>query len=204
MDLIKIGKFIQEQRRAKNLTQVQLAQKIGVSEKTISKWECGNGFPDTTLMLPLCKELNITSNELLSGKLLGGDKEYREQAEINLLNFKKVQEKNAKFLLTLEWIIGIYSVIILLASTTVVAYLTIPTIWRVIIVIMGLILAFIGFHYCLVIEKDAGFYECSNCHNKYVPTYKQVVLSRHIGRTRRMQCPMCHKKSWHKKTINKD
>lgn len=97
MDLIKIGKFIQEQRRAKNLTQVQLAQKIGVSEKTISKWECGNGFPDATLMLPLCKELNITSNELLSGKLLGGDKEYREQAEINLLNFKKVQEKMQNF-----------------------------------------------------------------------------------------------------------
>ena len=53
MDLKITGEFIQECRKNKKLTQVQLAQKIGVSEKTISKWECGKGFPDTTLMLPL-------------------------------------------------------------------------------------------------------------------------------------------------------
>ena len=85
MDLAKTGKFIQERRRLKNLTQVQLAVKIGVSEKTISKWECGNGFPDTTLMIPLCKELEITANELLSGKLLPNENEYKEIAEKNLL-----------------------------------------------------------------------------------------------------------------------
>ena len=78
MDLIKIGKFIQQQRKEKNLTQVQLAQKIGVSEKTISKWECGNGFPDTTLMLPLCSALSISANELLSGKLINENDEYKK------------------------------------------------------------------------------------------------------------------------------
>ena len=73
MDLIVTGKFIKEQRKAKGLTQLQLAEKIGVSEKTISKWECGNGFPDTTLMLPLCSALGISANELLSGKILSTD-----------------------------------------------------------------------------------------------------------------------------------
>ena len=102
MDLVKIGKFIQECRKAKNLTQVQLALKIGVSEKTISKWECGNGFPDATLMLPLSKELGITTNELLSGKILSSDKEYKNLAETNLINLKQTQEKTSKFLLTLE------------------------------------------------------------------------------------------------------
>ena len=68
MDLKVIGEFIKQQRKAKGLTQVELAEKLLVSEKTISKWECGNGFPDTSLILPLCKELDISANELLSGK----------------------------------------------------------------------------------------------------------------------------------------
>ena len=70
MDLSKTGKFIAERRKEKGLTQVKLAEKLNVSEKTISKWECGNGFPDTTLILPLCEILEISSNELLSAKLL--------------------------------------------------------------------------------------------------------------------------------------
>ena len=74
MDLGIIGKFIQERRKAKKLTQVQLSEILEVSEKTISKWESGRGFPDTTLILPLCKVLDITANELLSGKLLPTDK----------------------------------------------------------------------------------------------------------------------------------
>ena len=80
MDTIKIGKFIQEQRKLKNLTQLQLAIKIGVSEKTISKWECGKGMPDASLMLPLCKSLNISANELLSGEKLSNN-EYKDKAE---------------------------------------------------------------------------------------------------------------------------
>jgi len=84
MDLKIIGKFIQEQRKSKNLTQVQLSQIIGVSEKTISKWECGNGFPDTTLILPLCKALDISANELLSGKRLETNN-YKDHAEDNLI-----------------------------------------------------------------------------------------------------------------------
>ena len=59
MDLKQIGCLIKEQRKAKGLTQSQLAQKLCVSEKTISKWECGGGFPDASLMLPLCKALDF-------------------------------------------------------------------------------------------------------------------------------------------------
>ena len=65
MNLQIIGRFIKEQRKIRGMTQAELAEKICVSEKTISKLECGNGFPDTSLMLPLCKELGITANELL-------------------------------------------------------------------------------------------------------------------------------------------
>ena len=79
MDLSVTGKFISERRKEKGLTQVKLAEKLNVSEKTISKWECGKGFPDTTLILPLCEILENSANELLSAKLLPTDKEYRQQ-----------------------------------------------------------------------------------------------------------------------------
>lgn len=204
MDLVKTGKFIQECRKAKNLTQVQLAQKIGVSEKTISKWECGNGFPDATLMLPLSKELEITANELLSGRKLESDKEYKSLAETNLINLKQTQEKNSKFLLSLEWIIGIFSIVILLSSIFIASFVYMADAWRIVLCVTGTILALIGIHFCLIIEKDAGFYECGHCHHKYIPTYKQIVLSRHIGRTRHMKCPKCNKRSWNKKTISEE
>ncbi len=204
MDLLKSGKFIQECRKAKNLTQVQLAQIIGVSEKTISKWECGNGFPDTSLMLPLCKALDITANELLSAKLLSSEKEYKDIAEQNLIQFKQMQEKNNKFLLSLEWVIGILSVLFLLTTTLISSYWEIHTGWRISLIVFGFVVCLVGVHFCMIIEKDAGFYECGHCKHKYIPTYKQILFSMHFGRTRHMKCPKCNKRSWNKKTINLD
>ena len=204
MDLAKIGVFIKECRKEKNLTQVQLAVKIGVSEKTISKWECGNGFPDATLMLPLCKVLGITANELLSGAKLSSDKEYKELAENNLVNLKKEQEKTTRFLLTLECVLGIMSTIVLFLCVGIASFVNMPEAWRIVIVVAGLIVCVFGISFCMIIEKDAGFYECQHCHHKYVPTLKQMYGAMHMGRTRYLKCPKCNKKSWQKKTINKD
>ncbi|MBQ3158510.1 MAG: helix-turn-helix transcriptional regulator [Clostridia bacterium] len=204
MDLSKTGNFIQECRKAKKLTQVQLAQKIGVSEKTISKWECGNGFPDTTLMLPLCRELGITANELLSAKRLYEEVEYKEQAEANLVTLKNMQEKSAKFLLMLEWVIGILSTVLLLTTVVVASLVNMPLYLRIILIVVGTILSMVGIHFCLLIEKDAGYYECGRCHHKYIPTYCSVLNAMHVGRTRYMKCPNCNKRSWQKKTINKE
>ena len=156
MDLAKIGVFIKERRKAKGLTQVQLAIAIGVSEKTISKWECGNGFPDATLMLPLCKALGISANELLSGRKLTDDKEYKQVAESNLVNLKDAQVKTAKFLLVLECVIGILSILVLLLCVGIASFVNIPEAWRIVIVVAGLIVCVFGISFCLVIEKDAG------------------------------------------------
>lgn len=202
MDLAKIGKFIQERRKQKNLTQVQLAQKISVSEKTISKWECGNGFPDTTLMLPLCEALGITANELLSGKLLQSENEYKEVAEQNLLTLKSQQEKSNKHLLTIEYVVGYMASITFLVLIFVASYCDLTLGWRIGLILFGLVNFVVGVHFCLKIEKEAGFYECAHCHHKYIPTYKQVLWSMHMGRTRYMKCPKCEKHSWNKKTIN--
>ncbi len=200
MDLKIIGNFIKSQRKEKGLTQVELATKLSVSEKTISKWECGYGFPDTTLILPLCKELDITANELLSGKKLSSE-EYQTEAEKNLLTLKKQQEQDHKFLLTLENVLGYLSSITFIILVFVASFANLSTWVRILLIVIGFIHIVVGIHFCLTIEKDAGYYECQHCHNKYIPTYKQILLSMHYGRTRYMKCPKCNKKTWQKKVL---
>ncbi|MBQ8572260.1 MAG: helix-turn-helix transcriptional regulator, partial [Ruminococcus sp.] len=70
MDQIKIGKFISKCRKEKNLTQMQLAEKLGITDRAISKWETGKSLPDSSIMLELCEMLGITVNDLLSGEVV--------------------------------------------------------------------------------------------------------------------------------------
>lgn len=84
MDQIKIGKFIANCRKEKNMTQRQLADILEISDKTISKWECGKGLPEVQFMIPLCDLLGINVNELLSGEKLSAD-EYQKKAEENMI-----------------------------------------------------------------------------------------------------------------------
>ena len=204
MNLKNTGKFIQDRRKQKGFTQIQLAQKIGVSEKTISKWECGKGFPDTSLILPLCNALNINANELLAGKLIDSDVEYKKTAENNLILLKAQKDRNAKLLLSVEWILGILSCLLIVACAFIFSFEQISLVHRILILVFGGILGAIGLIFCFIIETKAGFYECSHCHHKYVPSYKDVNMAMHLGRTRYMKCPQCQKKSWQKKVITKD
>lgn len=110
MDIVKIGKFIAENRKKKNMTQAQLAEKLGVTAKTISRWENGNYMPDISLLKPISEELGITLNDLLSGEKVEKE-QYQEKLEENILNtidysHKKVNEKNSSIGLLLV-VIGI-------------------------------------------------------------------------------------------------
>ena len=95
MDQIQIGKFIAESRKAKDLTQRQLADALSISDKTISKWECGKGLPEVSLMLPLCAALEITVNDLLSGEKVS-EVDYQRKAEGNMMDLMKENEENRK------------------------------------------------------------------------------------------------------------
>lgn len=90
MDQEKIGGFISTLRKEQGMTQQQLADAIGVSNKTISKWECGKGMPELALIVPLCHILQISINEFLSGEHLL-EKGYTEKAEVNMMNLKRKQ-----------------------------------------------------------------------------------------------------------------
>ena len=95
MNQRKTGQFIAELRKEQQLTQQELADKIGVSNKTVSKWECGNGMPDISSIIPLCQVLNITVNELIAGERLTQDN-YSQKADENMMHFMEKEEKQQK------------------------------------------------------------------------------------------------------------
>lgn len=96
MDQEKIGKFILELRKDKKMTQQELADKIGVTDRAISKWENGRGMPDISLMKPLCEILDITLNELISGEKID-KKEYQKKSDENILKTIKYTNKKTNF-----------------------------------------------------------------------------------------------------------
>ena len=203
MDQVKIGKFIAERRKAEGFTQMQLAEKLYITDRAVSKWECGRALPDSSIMLDLCAILKISVNDLLCGEFVSNDN-YQEELENNLIELAKEKERSDRHLLKLEWVLGILSVIVLLVPIIIAAYLPMEDWQRVLLTFSGFIPCFVGVFFALKIEQVAGYYECRHCAHKYVPTYRQMNLSMHMGRTRYMRCPKCNKKSWQKKVINKD
>lgn len=95
MDSKKMGAFIAKKRKEQQMTQKQLGEALGCSDKLISKWECGNGLPDASMMLPLCELLKINVNELLSGESLTQDS-YHEKAEENIMNLVLTNENQKR------------------------------------------------------------------------------------------------------------
>lgn len=201
MDQIKIGKFINLRRKNKNITQSALSEMLGVTDRAISKWENGICLPNASIMMDLCKILGITINDLFSGEVVDM-KDREKRLEENLLEMTKMKEQRDKELLNLEIFIGVVVTIIFITCIFTASFVSMPIWLRIVLVIMGIIPFTIGIGYAIRIEQVAGFYECSNCHYKYVPTYKSVLFAMHINRTRKMKCPKCKQKTWHKKVAS--
>ena len=201
MEQLKIGKFIAECRKRENLTQMQLAEKLNITDRAVSKWETGKAMPDSSIMLDLCKILKITVNDLLCGEIVVMDN-YKEKTEELLLEMANQKEQTDKRLLSLEILIGILSVIILLGFTFVASFFNMENWLRITFIIFGFLVALIGLVYALKIEQTAGYYECQVCKHRYVPTFSSVLRAMHINRTRYMKCPKCKHFSWQKKVIS--
>ena len=206
MDLIAIGKFIAEKRKAKNLTQLQLAERLYVTDRAVSKWECGRCLPNSSIMLELCEVLGISVNELLAGKELEMEN-YSKQAELNLLETIKQKEESDKRLLRLEIIIGVPITVLFLALLFVGVlgheYGDLPLWAMIVMVSLGAALFLVMAFLALRIEQKAGYYECRECGHRHIPTYAQVLFAPHINRSRFMKCPHCGKRTYQKKVISK-
>ena len=203
MDQIKIGKLIAECRKKLKLTQAQLAEKLNVTDRAVSKWETGRAMPDSSIMLELCDILKISVNDLLCGEIVGMDN-YDKKLEEKLIKMLKQKEESDKRLLSLEIFIGLMVSIILFSLIFVAAFVQMEDWLRIVLIFIGFIPFTIGITFAIRIEQTAGYYECEKCGNRYVPTFRSVLNAPHINRTRYMKCPKCGQKSWQKKVISKE
>ena len=203
MDQVKIGRLIAECRKKQGLTQAQLAEKLGITDRAVSKWENGKAMPDSSIMLDLCSILKITVTDLLNGEVVTME-HYNEKLEKIMLETVKQKQESDKRLLALEILIGILSMVILLGFTFIASFLQMADWLRICLIVAGFAICMVGIVYALKIEQTAGYYECAKCHHRYVPTFASVLWAMHYGRTRYMKCPACHKHSWNKKVLEKD
>lgn len=202
MDIDKIGKFISERRKSKKLTQEQLAEKLNISDRAISKWERGICLPDASIMIKLCKILDINVNELLSGEMLN-EKEYNEKAEELLLELKQQEEEKDKTIFYTVYFFTFIILFLFLGICFIVNFYLEEEPIQLAIILVSTLLLLIACLYAVKIESLVGYHECKLCHHKHKPSYKEVLWAMHFGSTRYLRCPKCHKKSWNKKIIKK-
>ena len=202
MDLVKTGRFIAECRKKANLTQMQLAEKLSITDRAISKWETGKSLPDSSIMLELCGLLGITVNDLLSGEKISMENSNQKNEQL-LLDMAKELERKNKTIWTSMWTIMTVSMIALFAGISIAAVMIPEGPWQA-VVILGICVVFlIPCFYALKLEISVGAYKCKNCGHEIVPTYSEALWAMHSGTTRYLKCPKCNKRTWCKKVLNK-
>ncbi len=203
MEQEKIGNFIASRRKEQGFTQAVLAEKLGITDRAVSKWETGRSLPDAAIMPELCDLLKINLSELFSGERIAMEN-YKETSDALLLEMKKQEESSNKRILHLEKLLITMTIVVSLTMIFVGCYLM-----KAHLALGIALLAFgaaIVFFTCFVgvkIEHDTGYYECPVCKKRYVPTMKAVVMALHSGTSRKMKCPYCGNKSYHKKVLTK-
>ena len=203
MDQIRSGRLIAEERKKKGYTQRQLAEKLNISDKTISKWECGNGFPEVSLLLPLCDELGITVNDLLSGEIVPRE-DYQKKAENNMVEMIREREANKKqFTLTL--LLGGVSLAAFLTLLIVVCVYTdvIPLTVKLILLAIACVIFTVGVTAVMEGQRKIGYYQCEKCGETFVPGFRTHLLGFNMVSRRFMKCPCCQKRAWCRKMMEK-
>ncbi|MBQ9735864.1 MAG: helix-turn-helix transcriptional regulator [Clostridia bacterium] len=203
MDQVKIGRFIAECRKKADLTQMQLAEKLNITDRAVSKWETGRAMPDSSIMLALCDILGISVTDLLCGEVVSMENNNKE-LETKLLESLREKEKADRRLLRMEIVTGILCLPVLLGCVLLAELLALPEWQKVLIVLGGLLPLLIATPFMIRIEQVAGYYECAHCKARHVPKYSSVFGAMHFGRTRYMKCPSCGKRSWQKKFTTKE
>lgn len=201
MDQIKIGGFIAEERKRKGYTQKILSEKLGISDKTISKWERGNGFPEVSLLIPLCSELDITVNELLSGERVS-EEQYRKKAEENMVNLVKEAQENKKKII-LSVMVGILTILATVPLFMVARMFDIRTGVRITFIAIGIVVLIIGIAVACIMDREAGAFECPECHERFIPDMKSYIMAAHTLTKRKLICPKCGAHRYCKKVLTK-
>ena len=201
MNQVQIGRFLAQERKRKGYTQKQLSEKLGISDKTVSKWECGNGFPEVSLLLPLCGELDITVNELLSGERVC-EEDYRRKAEENMVNLVKEAQESRKKIILSAMVAGLA----LLAAVPLIVLsgaLSMETWLRALLIAIGLVVIAIGIAIACILDREAGAFECPECKARFVPEMKDYLMGPHTFTKRKLTCPHCGAHRYCKKVLTR-
>lgn len=208
MDQIKIGKFIASCRKEQGMTQAVLAEKLGISDRAVSKWETGKSMPDSGIMLELCELLKINVNELLSGEHITIE-DYNAKSEEVILGLKSENEKYAKRLLRSEAyivVVGVVASLAMIIAGTIIALKNgenDPL--AIVLIVSGCVIVVAAALIGLGIEVKTGYYECAECGHIYKPSsLLKTAFAIHMNTTRYMKCPKCGKRCWQKKVLTKD
>ena len=127
-----------------------------------------------------------------------------ESVENEVAELRQENQKLSKFLLNIEWVLGYLCSLTLIGCILVAALVELPVWARIVLIAFGIISFILGAHFCMLIEKDAGYYECAHCKHKHVPKLSKLYFAMHYGRTRYMECPKCGKRSWQHKTLDRE
>lgn len=208
MDQIKIGKFIASCRKEQGMTQAVLSEKLGISDRAVSKWETGKSMPDSGIMLELCELLKINVNELLSGEHITME-DYNAKSEEVILGLKSENEKYAKRLLRSEAyivVVGVVASLAMIIAGTIIALKNgenDPL--AIVLIVSGCVIVVAAALIGLGIEVKTGYYECAECGHIYKPSsLLKTAFAIHMNTTRYMKCPKCGKRCWQKKVLTKD
>ena len=199
MDMQKVGSFLAELRKENKLTQDELGEQIGVTNKTVSRWKNGNYLPPVEILQMLSKLYRASINELLSGERLSAEN-YKENAEEYIVVDLMKKGKEAKKRIVLSFLVA---VITILAGTAIILLSTIyaPVWLKIVCIALSAVIIVLGISVCCVLTVDAGVYECPVCGEKFVPSIKDFVSGTHTFTKRKLKCPKCGKKSFCKKRI---
>lgn len=201
MDIQKIGIFLAELRKEKALTQDELGEKIGVTNKTVSRWENGNYLPPVEILQILSNFYDVSINELLSGERLSNEN-YKENAEEFIVVDLMKTRREAKVHLIISCIVA---TIAILAGTMIIllgALLDMPVWLRIICIVFSFMIILPAIGVSCVLTIDAGVYKCPICGNKFVPSIKDFIFGVHTFTKRKLKCPKCGKKSFCSKKLS--
>lgn len=194
-------KWIEKRKCPPPVSFQDLTDALSISDKTISKWEGGKELPEVSLMLPLCNILCITVNDLLSGEKVS-EANYQKKAEENMMDLMKENQENKKKF-TLSLICGVITIIAVCALAIIAAFIEMPAIVRILIIIFAAATAAAGTRAACLLDVKAGYFECPNCKALFVPTTNDYVKGYHTLTKRKLTCPECGKSGMCRKRITR-
>lgn len=194
MDQLKIGEFIARTRKEKGFTQRQLADALLISDKTVSKWECGNGMPEVSLMMPLCETLGITVNELLSAKRLSTS-DYQKNAEVNLMKLIK-EKQEAKFRMIIEVLVLFITLLSGSSLVWITGLVDLEKPVRITLIVIAIVIFVAGIGVCAALEMRNAQFKCAKCGERFYPSKAAYIMGAHTITRRHLKCPKCGKRNW--------